>query len=60
MFYNQQFDFLLQRGNFTYRQRNLALPLSWPNQRPIKRLRCQIRRKKRDGIKSGASWPPSP
>ena len=55
IFYNELLDFVLQGGNLAHGQRNLALSLPRPDQRPIKGLRCQIGREKRDGIKSGRS-----
>ncbi len=52
MFHNEPLDVIVERGYFIRRQCNLTLSLSGPYQGPIESFRCQIRREKRDGIKS--------
>ena len=52
MFHNEPFDLIVEGGSFRFGQSNLVLSLSGPHQGPIERLRCQVGREKRDGVKS--------
>jgi hypothetical protein len=51
IFQNKLFDLFFEGLGFFESETYLTLPFSWPQKRPVERLRSKVGREKRDGIK---------
>jgi hypothetical protein len=52
IFQNKLFDLFFEGFGFFESETYLILPFSWPQKKPVERLRSKVGRKKRDGIKA--------